>query len=259
MFFQFYLFLFRTQKPKKMLSFNIFLIIILCMLFLLESVLANNNEFTIHRIPLIKGNATNEEKSLSSKKLKSKSVIPESLKNAMNVYYYGVISLGTPSQTFAVSFDTASSDLWLPSSNCRSCTNHRKYKSKASRTYVKHNRKFSIDYADGSYANGFTSFDTFKLGSLVIKKQGFAQITDESGFDGDLEDGILGLGYASLADTKFPTIIDNAFNQKQITNKIFAFYLSRDTTSSIGGELVIGGIDSNHFTGTVHFYFYSFL
>jgi hypothetical protein len=225
------------------------LVILLNALVLFEHAIANNDGL-IHRIALKKGNSTSKGKSWIERRYKLKNaVVPETLTNAMNEYYYGEISLGTPAQTFAVDFDTGSSDLWIPSSNCKTCSNHKKFNSKASSTYVKDDQKFTIGYGDGSYADGFTSYDNFQLGSLLIKKQGFAQITDESGFDGDKEDGLLGLGYSSLADSGFPTIIDNAYNQKLIPNKIFAFYLNTNEKTSSGGELIIGGIDNNHDTG----------
>lgn len=191
---------------------------------------------------------------LHAAKYNLKMTIPESLTNYLNIYYYGEISLGTPPQTFTVDFDTGSSDVWLPASSCSdSCAPHKMFNASASSTYVKRGATFSISYGDGSYAEGYTSHDNLVINGLAIEKQGFAEITDQSGFSGDRMDGMFGLGFSTIANTRLPTPMENAFAQKKLDQNVFAFYFNRNTNAgeNAGGEFMIGGINSEHFTGPI--------
>ncbi|CAG2114064.1 unnamed protein product, partial [Medioppia subpectinata] len=66
---------------------------------------------------------------------------------------------------YKVLFDTGSSDLWVPSSTCRSaaCRFHKRYNSARSSTYQPNGQHFSIQYGTGSAA-GYLSTDTMTIG-----------------------------------------------------------------------------------------------
>lgn len=178
------------------------------------------------------------------------------LSNYLNAQYYTDISLGTPAQTFKVILDTGSSNLWVPSSNCKSlaCFLHHRYSSSASSTYKANGTEFSIVYGSGSLA-GYISEDTLRIGELVIPKQGFAEATEEPGltFAFGKFDGVMGLAYDSIAVQGVVPPMYNAMNQGLLDEPVFAFYL-RDNRNSPdnGGEVSFGGVDESKFSGDIH-------
>ncbi|XP_016995468.2 lysosomal aspartic protease [Drosophila takahashii] len=177
----------------------------------------------------------------------------EQLSNFDNFQYYGNISIGTPPQYFLVQFDTGSSNLWVPSSSCLSeaCQDHQTYYGSESSTHVANGTAFSITYGTGS-VTGYLSMDYVGFAGLIAKNQTFGEVTTEVGtnFVDAYFDGILGMGFPSLAVDGVTPTFQNMVNQGVVQSPVFSFFL-RDNGSVVnyGGELILGGSDPSLYRG----------
>ncbi|XP_016723497.1 aspartic proteinase [Gossypium hirsutum] len=175
------------------------------------------------------------------------------LKNYMDAQYYGEIGVGTPPQKFTVIFDTGSSNLWVPSSKCYfsvACYFHSKYKASESKTYKKNGKPASIQYGTGAIS-GFFSYDNVQVGNLVVEDQEFIETTKEPGliFLAAKFDGILGLGFKEISVGKAVPVWYNMLKQGLIKEPVFSFWLNRNVGEEVGGEIVFGGVDPDHYKG----------
>uniref|UniRef100_A0A8C5TNV9 Peptidase A1 domain-containing protein n=1 Tax=Malurus cyaneus samueli TaxID=2593467 RepID=A0A8C5TNV9_9PASS len=180
------------------------------------------------------------------------SVVREPITNHLDSSYFGEISIGEPPQKFSVLFDTGSSNLWVPSVDCKSpaCFNHAKFKANDSATFTPGGQSYTVSYGSGAVTIVLGS-DTLRVSSITVTNQEFGLSEDEPTqpfYFADF-DGILGLAYPSLAVGGTATPLEGMLEQNQLAEPIFSFYFSRQPTYEYGGELILGGIDPGLFQG----------
>nr|XP_020470274.1 pepsin A-like [Monopterus albus] len=215
------------------------------------------------KVPLIKGKTARQtlhEKGLWEEYRKMHPYNPmakfhqygvEPMTNDADLSYFGVISIGSPPQSFLVIFDSGSSNLWIPSTYCSSqaCENHRKFNPQQSSTYKWLGQPLSIQYGTGSMT-GYLVSDDVEVGGVTVANQVFGISQTEAPFLATMQaDGILGLAFQSIASDNVVPVFYNMIKQGLVSQSMFSVYLS--SNSEQGSEVVFGGVDSNHYTGQI--------
>ncbi|KAI4553180.1 hypothetical protein MJT46_016474 [Ovis ammon polii x Ovis aries] len=167
--------------------------------------------------------------------------------------YIGTIAIGTPPQEFTVVFDTGSSDLWVPSIHCHSpsCLTHNLFNPHKSTTFKLLDNRIDLIYASGSI-EGVLGQDVIQIGNLLHFNQTFtlSQKLSKDFFQNVPFDGVLGLGFPSLAIQGTTPLFDNLKNLGLIPYPLFAFYLSSRREN--GSVLMFGGVDHSYHTGKLN-------
>nr|CAA30082.1 unnamed protein product [Rattus norvegicus] len=181
---------------------------------------------------------------------------PVVLTNYLDTQYYGEIGIGTPSQTFKVIFDTGSANLWVPSTKCgplyTACEIHNLYDSSESSSYMENGTEFTIHYGSGK-VKGFLSQDVVTVGGIIVT-QTFGEVTELPLIPFMLAkfDGVLGMGFpAQVVDGVIP-VFDHILSQRVLKEEVFSVYYSRES-HLLGGEVVLGGSDPQHYQGNFHY------
>ena len=143
----------------------------------------------------------------------------------------------------------------MAGSDCgQSCGRHASYNSAKSSTYVANGTAFDIQYGSGP-VSGYESQDVMTTAGINVPNQVFAEVTDATGLGLAYKigkfDGILGLAFPILSVNKVPTVFENMASQGLVDKNLFSFYLG--TESGAKGELLLGGIDENHYSGDINY------
>ena len=176
------------------------------------------------------------------------------LNNHLDTEYYGTITIGSNRQPFDIIFDTGSSNLWVPSTACKSvvCSLKNKFDPNFSTTYKKTAKKLDLHYGTGS-ASGPIGVDQVNFGGNDVFDVSFGAMSELATFFAVTQaDGILGMAWPSISDQGLPLVFDLLFEQGLIEDNSFSMYLSQEPSSD-GSELILGGVDNRFYTGRFHY------
>ncbi|KIJ62515.1 hypothetical protein HYDPIDRAFT_30470 [Hydnomerulius pinastri MD-312] len=160
----------------------------------------------------------------------------DSLSDWSNNLWYGEISVGTPAQTFAVDFDTGSSNIFLPGPLCgTTCLGHKTYTPQLSTTAKDLKFGYNSTYGQGYAAKSQQLIAATEYGE-PFTLQHFPP------------DGLVGLAYPSLAIPGSTPLFTSLVQQKAVPEPIFSFKLAES-----GSELMIGGADTTLYKGSISY------
>lgn len=161
------------------------------------------------------------------------------------------MSIGTPAQTISVQFDTGSSDLLIPVSDCQACVAPF-FEPRNSNTFSNLEQHFNTSFGGGAKAEGYLASDTVSLGELSVDNQIFAIITEATDDFDNPNSGLIGFGFQSAAASHAVPWFMNLANEGKLESNVASFYISRQEAA--GSEACIGCIDSTKFTGEPEYF-----
>ncbi|KAG8904137.1 hypothetical protein FRB99_002190 [Tulasnella sp. 403] len=172
--------------------------------------------------------------------------------NQTDTVYTGSIQIGTPPQTTTVVFDTGSSDIVIPLSECIGCTGPL-FSEKNSTTYLPSPVPFSSKFQDQSGVQGIVASESIAVGTLSVLQQGFGAVTNVIGsFRNKPAAGIFGLGYPANAVSRSTPFFVNLVSGAKLVSNVFSIYQTR--RGAVGSELCLGCINSSKYTGPINYY-----
>ncbi|KZT40452.1 acid protease [Sistotremastrum suecicum HHB10207 ss-3] len=162
------------------------------------------------------------------------------------------VTLSAGGINFQVALDTASSDLWILSSDCKSsaCSPLPKYPlSFSSPTFVpidQNNTVFNISFADATFASGFVARESVDLGNITVPEQALAFINSTNVAFTDRISGVLGLGFPRLSVIGSSTPAAPPFISTMVETGLLAYPMfGLSLTYQNNGSLSLGAIDSS--------------
>ncbi|KIM60669.1 hypothetical protein SCLCIDRAFT_1216570 [Scleroderma citrinum Foug A] len=165
--------------------------------------------------------------------------------------YYAVaytvpVQIGTSQQNFSLQVDTGSSDLWVASKSCSSCssTNGRLYDPSSS---MPTGEGFTIKYLEGEVI-GPIVWDTVQLGGYIITNQALAAATSVQSEPLSYEfDGILGLALPldSVIESLIPAVENSNPDGAPVSSNLFSITPSSDAPSQAFFSLSLARPGSN--------------
>ncbi|KAG2111936.1 acid protease [Suillus discolor] len=158
--------------------------------------------------------------------------------------WYGEIDVGTPPQTFNVSIDTGSTDLFLPSVYCVDCEGHNMYHAVLSSTAQDERKGVTLSYGEGEVMGDEYS-DDVSLGGYKASSQTFLAANEYSSnfmYPEFQPDGLLGFAFEQISGLKAKSVFETISDSGVLPKSVFSVKLSSTAGES---ELSIGATNPN--------------
>ncbi|KAF4315488.1 hypothetical protein BBO99_00008809 [Phytophthora kernoviae] len=170
------------------------------------------------------------------------------LENYDQMQFFGSIGIGSPPQRFQVIFDTGSSDIWLPETNCVDCAGSRRYHAAVSRSHESLGETFRLEYGSGNASGSIIRERISLFGgdteggdneSLTLSRvhMGSASKTTKR-LQKFQADGIVGLGLEALALVTKPSLLKADTRLQR-----FSIYINPLPGALPPAQLIFGGVD----------------
>ncbi|KAI8604210.1 aspartic peptidase domain-containing protein [Dissophora ornata] len=178
------------------------------------------------------------------------------LTNVENDIIYTIpLGLGSPAQNFNLAIDTGSPITWVSASSCTTggCANSKTFNCAASSTCTTSTASFNASYVSGQGVSGTYVADTFTVGQLQFRAVAGIVTTNDAPLPTTV-DGIMGLWYYAPG-SQIP-ILNVLANSTTLTQNMIGIYLTSSnskSTTSTGGEITFGGVNTARFTGDISY------
>jgi len=174
--------------------------------------------------------------------------------------YVGQLSIGTPAQTFYVTLDTGSADLWVADSSCTESCNVPLFTSSQSSTFTSLNTPFNITYGSGQAAGTLVE-DTVTMAGYTVKNQKFGAVDQVSnGLLTQPYSGLIGLAFQAIASSGAMPFWQQLAVSNQLPAQLMAFFLRRyrddnfaQPVETSGGEFTLGYTNSSLYVGDINY------
>lgn len=172
---------------------------------------------------------------------------------ATNTQYYGVISIGTPAQTFRVVFDTNSNVTWLPSVGCSKaqCGDRKLYDNRKSSSYSHYGIWVEVPSFAGDGIKGTAARETIDIGGIKLTDQLFIEATviGPKIYNNLPFDGVVGLGTEPQLPEHW-SVFDTMNQRYLLDMPLFDLYFHK-TRDGADGEIMFGNYDTAHYQGSL--------
>ncbi|KAF8553161.1 acid protease [Imleria badia] len=184
----------------------------------------------------------------ASKGTQKRATGSDALTDDSDQLWYGNVDVGTPPVTFTVSFDTGSSDFFVPSSACSNCGSHTRYDPGASSTSSDLGKTFSLFMGNKKTVSGEQYSDTVSVAGLTATDQTLGSATEySSSFESGPADGLMGMAFPSLSAYPATPFFNTLIEQGVVDAGQFSFKLADS-----GSSLFLGGADTSLYTGPIN-------